>query len=148
MSNSDPFSDLDEKMGEAMETEPEDEESAESTQTAESADSEKPPETIDEPSTTEESAESDAEEEHDPLAEPAFPAGNDLNRSLYVRDDTWTSFDDAIDIDLRPRLKRSGVSDIQKRELHDAALQVAIDNPEAVVEAFLDARGISELEEG
>lgn len=141
----DPFSDLDDKVGEAMETEPEedDEETAQTTETTKTTEA---PDTANQETGRVDAADTESDEDHDPLSTPAFASGNELNRSLYVRDETWSAFNDAIDIDLRPRLKRTGVSRIAKRELHDAALRVAIENPEAVVEAFLEARGISELE--
>ena len=90
---------------------------------------------------SEESAEQD-ETTPNPLETPAFDAGNHLNHSVYVRDETWRDFEDTYDIDLVPMLRRAGVDGLSKREFHDAALRLARDEPEQVAALLLEGRGL------
>ncbi|WP_254538352.1 hypothetical protein [Halomarina litorea] len=78
----------------------------------------------------------------DPQSTPAFEAGNHLNHSVYVRDETWQAFEDTYDIDLVPTLRRAGVDGLSKREFHDAALRLAREEPERVAELLLEERGL------
>ena len=117
MSDDNPFADLDRSVaGESTES------SDESTER-----------NADEPS---------SESSSDPLETPAFDAGNHLNHSVYVRDETWRAFEDAYDVDLVPMLRRAGVDGLSKREYHDAALRLAHEEPERVAELFLEGRGL------
>lgn len=85
---------------------------------------------------------SSEESSPDPLETPAFDAGNHLNHSVYVRDETWRAFEDAYDVDLVPMLRRAGVDGLSKREFHDAALRLAHEEPERVAKLLLEGRGL------
>ncbi len=93
------------------------------------------------PESSTDDPEADAEAP-DPLETPAFEAGNHLNHSVYVRDETWRAFEDTYDIDLVPMLRRAGVDGLSKREFHDAALRLARQEPERVATLLLESRGL------
>jgi hypothetical protein len=88
-------------------------------------------------------AESDSREDSTderPLSSPAFPFAAADQTAVYPRAETWAAFEDFLDFEVRRRLREAGVRDDTKRELHEAALQVIRDHPEAVAEQFLDNR--------
>jgi hypothetical protein len=86
--------------------------------------------------------EGEDDDSQDPLSTPAFEAGNHLNHSVYVRDETWRAFEDTYDIELVPTLRQAGVDSLSKREFHDAALRLAQEEPERLAALLLDARGL------
>ncbi len=97
-------------------------------------------------------AESDSREDSTgerPLSSPAFPFAAADQTAVYPRAETWAAFEDFLDFEVRRRLREAGVRDDTKRELHEAALQVIQDHPEAVTKQFLDNRreGSNENEE-
>ena len=82
------------------------------------------------------------EEETDPRVEPAFPFSDDLRESWYVRDAIVTEFEDAVDFEAKPFLREHGVRNETGREIQDAAIQVAKNNPEELAKVILKDRGV------
>ncbi|WP_137285812.1 hypothetical protein [Halorussus salinisoli] len=82
------------------------------------------------------------EKETDPREEPGFPFTDGLRESWYVRDETMTEFEDAVDFEAKPLLREHGVRNETGREIQDAAIQVATNNPEELARAILDVRGV------
>ena len=89
-------------------------------------------------------SEADAESEDDDLSGPAFEYAEVRQRPLYARGQTWDAFEDAVGITVVPELRKAGVRDEEIRELHDAALRLAVAEPEQVAELVLEAREASE----
>ncbi|WP_435182139.1 hypothetical protein [Halorussus sp. AFM4] len=81
-------------------------------------------------------------EEADPRVEPAFPFSDDLRESWYVRDEIVTEFEDAVDFEAKPFLREHGVRNETGREIQDAAIQVAKNNPEELARVILEDRGV------
>lgn len=73
---------------------------------------------------------------------PAFEFTNDLQRSIYPRDESWEELQDVIDFEVKRQLAERGIRDFTGREAHDAMVQLAAENPERLVELVLEARGI------
>ena len=71
---------------------------------------------------------------------PAFPFAEADQTAVYPRAGTWAAFEDFLDFEVRRRLREAGVRNDTKRELHEAALQVIRDHPDAVAERFLNNR--------
>jgi len=84
-------------------------------------------------STTEPSSRSDG---------PAFPYDDVKQRPLYAREEAWNAFEDALELDVERTLREYDVRDATGRELHDAALRVAAEHPEAIAEQLLELRDI------
>ncbi|WP_135855068.1 hypothetical protein [Halorussus salinus] len=85
------------------------------------------------------------DEEHsekDPRKTPAFEFGDNLRESFYVREETMEAFEDAKDLDATRLLREHGVRKVPTREVHDAAVRLAADNPEKLAEYILNERGI------
>lgn len=74
------------------------------------------------------------------LSSPAFPFAEAEQTAVYPRTETWAAFEDFLDFEVRRRLREADVRDDTKRELHEAALQVVQNHPEAVAEQFLANR--------
>jgi|GEM_PF-414143 len=73
---------------------------------------------------------------------PAFPYDDVKQRPLYAREEAWNAFEDALELDVERTLREYDVRDATGRELHDAALRVAAEHPEAIAEQLLELRGI------
>lgn len=73
---------------------------------------------------------------------PAFDFTNDLQRSVYPRQESWQALQDTIDFEVKRRLADRGIRDFAGREAHDAMVTLAAENPELIVERILEARGI------
>jgi hypothetical protein len=84
-------------------------------------------------------ASDDASPNHD---QPAFPFVNNHVESIYPRPETWDAFRDVVDLDLERTFREHGVRNMSGREIHDAALRLAAENPEALARIALEARGI------
>ncbi|WP_312907848.1 hypothetical protein [Natronosalvus caseinilyticus] len=80
-------------------------------------------------------AETDAD-----LSGPSFEYAEVQQRPLYVRERTWEEFEDAVGISVVPELRREGVRDEAKREIHDAVISLAVEEPERLVELILERR--------
>lgn len=71
---------------------------------------------------------------------PAFPYENTKQGPIYPRDETWGEFDDVLDLDVRRILREDGYRGIEKRELHEATLRLAIERPDQVAEQLEELR--------
>ncbi|USZ72399.1 hypothetical protein [Natronosalvus halobius] len=74
------------------------------------------------------------------LSGPSFEYAEVQQRPLYVRERTWEEFEDAIGISVVPELRRESVRDEAKREIHDAVITLAVEEPERLVEIILERR--------
>jgi len=74
------------------------------------------------------------------LEDPAFSYAESNQGPIYARPETWNSYDDALELDVERYLRKKGVRNAQKRELHDAALRLAAKRPEELAELLIDAR--------
>lgn len=74
------------------------------------------------------------------LSGPAFEYDEVQQRPLYVRRQTWDEFEDAVGISVVPELRKAGVRDEEKREIHDAVISLAVEEPERLVEIVLERR--------
>lgn len=73
-------------------------------------------------------------ENRDPLTEPAFEFSESTQAQIYPRESTFEEFEDALDIDVKRLLRERGIRNEAGRELHEAVLRVAIENPDLVAE--------------
>ncbi|WP_423747405.1 hypothetical protein V5735_22845 (plasmid) [Haladaptatus sp. SPP-AMP-3] len=74
------------------------------------------------------------------MSGPAFEYSEVRQRPLYARGDTWDEFEDAVGITVVPELRRRGIRDEEKREIHDAVLTLAAEDPERLVEIIAEQR--------
>ncbi|MFP9192626.1 hypothetical protein [Natronosalvus vescus] len=74
------------------------------------------------------------------LSGPAFEYDEVQQRPLYVRRRTWDEFEDSVGISVVPTLRKAGVRDEEKREIHDAVISLAVEEPERLVEIVLERR--------
>ncbi|WP_276256097.1 hypothetical protein [Halomontanus rarus] len=95
-----------------------------------------------EPARPAETSSSTAEtrEESTDVSGPPFEYSAVRQRPLYARGETWDEFEDAVGISVVPELRKEGVRDEEKREIHDAVLTLAIEDPERIVELVLERR--------
>ena len=139
---SDPFGDLDETLddtGGAASDTPEATSGAERDETDGETQAVSGAATSGESVTGDESGDGDTPDD-EPLSSPAFPFAEAEQTAVYPRAETWATFEDFLDFEVRRRLREAGVRDDTKRELHEAALQVVQSHPEAVAEQFLANR--------
>ncbi|RDZ62581.1 hypothetical protein C5B90_15525 [Haloferax sp. Atlit-12N] len=129
----DPFGDLDAAMGgEESASDPEPEPEPESADTDAAAESEAEPEP-------------ESLEEVDPRERPAFEFDETVHKALYVLESVADEFDDIITYDVERDLTRDhGLKGVTKSELHNAALDVATEHPEEIVERVLEQRGVDD----
>jgi len=71
---------------------------------------------------------------------PAFEFSNDMQQSIYIRDEVWDAFVDTVDFEVKRELRNEDVREVTGREIQDAALRVATEHPEEIVEKFLELR--------
>lgn len=81
-----------------------------------------------------------SETESAEVSGPSFEYSEVRQRPLYARGETWDEFEDAIGISVVPELRRQGIRDEEKREIHDAVLTLAAEDPERLVEIIADRR--------
>lgn len=98
----------------------------------------------DEPSDTVD-VESEPEPEPEPgrtgdIHETAFNYDEAKQSPIYARPSTWDTYDDALELDVERSLRDENVRNASKRELHDATLRLAAENPDLVAEKLLEAR--------
>lgn len=94
------------------------------------------------------SSEPDEEESgtgYDPATDPAFPTAKERTQhSVYCLPSTWDAIDgpDGLLFEAEILLRRNGYGAVQKRELHNAFLQAAIDNlaAEDIADTFIATR--------
>lgn len=83
---------------------------------------------------------SQKEEEETEVSGPAFEYSDVRQRPLYARSETWDKFEDMVGISIIPELRKQGVRDEEKREIHDAVLTLAIEEPDRLVDIVLASR--------
>ncbi|REA02693.1 hypothetical protein DEQ92_12975 [Haloferax sp. Atlit-6N] len=129
----DPFGDLDAAMGGGESaSEPESEPEPEGTDATDAAESEPEPEP-------------EPLDEIDPRERPAFEFDETVHKALYVLESVADEFDDIITYDVERELTRDhGLKGVTKSELHNAALDVATEHPEEIVERVLEQRGVDD----
>lgn len=71
---------------------------------------------------------------------PAFPYSEVRQSPLYAREETWTEFEDQLDVELTPVLRKEGIRDEELREIHDIVLEVALDNLDEFPERLKEKR--------
>ncbi|WP_440009473.1 hypothetical protein [Halomicrococcus sp. SG-WS-1] len=91
--------------------------------------------------------ESEQETTQDPRSTPAFEFSSDLRRSIYTREQSWQSFEDGRDLEMTRVLRDHDVRDVTSREVHDAMVRLAAENPDELARLVLDSRGIDIDEE-
>jgi len=101
------------------------------------------PEMSGDAATTDAGGDSTAAESLSTTAGPAFPYDEVKQRPLYAREEAWNAFEDALELEVERTLREYDVRDATGRELHDAALRVAAEHPEAIANQLLELRGIS-----
>jgi len=72
---------------------------------------------------------------------PAFPFDADNRWSVYSRPETKEAFQDAVDLEVVPELREYGIRDLTQREVHDAMVQFAAENPDVIAERVASERG-------
>ena len=72
--------------------------------------------------------------QQDPLTDPAFEFSESTQAQIYPRESTFEEFEDTLDIDVKRLLRERGIRNEAGRELHEALLRVAIENPDLVAE--------------
>lgn len=71
---------------------------------------------------------------------PAFEYDAVRQRPLYARGETWDGFEKKLRTTIAPALAREDVVDEETREIHDAVLRLATEEPERIAELVLEAR--------
>ncbi|OLZ39102.1 hypothetical protein A6E15_19250 [Natrinema saccharevitans] len=71
---------------------------------------------------------------------PAFPYDEVKQSPLYAREETWTEFEDKLDMELTPNLREEGIRDDELREIHDIVLEVAIERLDEFPERLKEKR--------
>lgn len=71
---------------------------------------------------------------------PAFEYDAVRQRPLYARGETWDAFEKKLRTTIAPALAREDVVDEETREIHDAVLRLATEEPERIAELVLEAR--------
>ncbi len=114
---------------------------------AESVTTETPPSPTDAPTSTlepdvERETVDDAPDESVSPAEtgPAFEYSEVQQKPFYARTETVTEFENQIRTTIIPKLAEAGVLDEESREIHDAILRLANEQPERVAELVLEER--------
>jgi len=106
-------------------------------------DDEVDPEPETEPKSESTTAEPEPESQPDAtgdIHETAFNYDEAKQSPIYARPSTWDEYDDALELDIERSLRKQDVRNASKRELHDATLRLAAENPELVAEKLLEAR--------
>ncbi|TMT81608.1 hypothetical protein E2L06_16845 [Haloterrigena sp. H1] len=71
---------------------------------------------------------------------PAFEYSEVQQKPFYARTETVTEFENQIRTTIVPKLAQAGVLDEESREIHDAILRLANEQPERVAELVLEER--------
>ena len=104
------------------------------------SDPEPEPEPEPESEPADETTESDDEQPDPTETGPAFPYSEVRQNPLYARNETWTEFEDKLDMELTPDLRKEGIRDDELREIHDIVLEVAIDHLDEFPERLKEKR--------
>jgi hypothetical protein len=96
--------------------------------------------------TTSEAPEPEPEtnDDQNDLKTPAFPYDDVKQSPIYPRAESWDELEDALALEITPHLHKQGVRNAEKREVHDAMVQLAVENPEQLANIVLDARTAEE----
>ena len=78
----------------------------------------------------------------DPYTTPAFVFDGSLQESIYPRPKSWQEINDIFDFEVRRKLSQADIRNVEGRELHDAVLQLGIENPDRLAELIAEARGV------
>ena len=84
--------------------------------------------------------ETESDPDDDAIEDPAFSYAESNQGPIYARPETWDEYKRTLSVEAEGMLWDRGVKDIQKRELHDAALRLVAENPERLVELAIEAR--------
>jgi len=57
-----------------------------------------------------------------PRRDRRFPYSEVKQSPLYAREETWTEFEDKLDMELTPNLRQEAIRDDELREIHDIVL--------------------------
>ncbi|QRV17473.1 hypothetical protein JMJ58_21195 (plasmid) [Haloterrigena salifodinae] len=72
--------------------------------------------------------------------EPAFPFSEAVRGEFYPHEDTWEEFTDAVENRLIPQMREKGMTNIQKREIHEVMLEFAAEHPKEIAAGVIEAR--------
>ncbi|QIO25348.1 hypothetical protein [Haloarcula sp. JP-L23] len=73
--------------------------------------------------------------------QPGFPYDDAVQEAIYPRDTVWDQFEQLLQYDIeRELVQEREHENVQKRELHDAALRVAMQHPDELIDAFEQTR--------
>ncbi|MFD1562519.1 hypothetical protein ACFR99_02920 [Haloarchaeobius amylolyticus] len=98
-------------------------------------------ELITEPESELETTETTSDESVSPAETgPAFEYSEVQQKPFYARAETVTEFENQIRTTIVPTLAEAGVLDEESREIHDAILRLANEQPERVAELVLEER--------
>ncbi|OIB55786.1 hypothetical protein [Natrialba sp. SSL1] len=108
----------------------------------EETDTEPEPEPVPEPTTqpTRSIPEQATNPEPKPESGPAFEYNEVQQKPFYARAETVANFENSIRTTIIPQLAEAGVLDEEMREIHDAVLRLANEQPERVAELVLEER--------
>lgn len=102
------------------------------------------PEPTESPTTDPDGENEPDDEQPDPTETgPAFPYSEVKQSPLYAREETWTEFEDQLDFEVIPELRKMGIRDDELREIHDVVLEIALDNLEEIPERLAEKRRVS-----
>jgi len=73
-------------------------------------------------------------------AGPAFAFDDVKQRAVYPRPDAWDARTEALDFEVKRKLREHGVKDVTGRELDDAVARTVPDVTDRIVEHVLEAR--------
>ncbi|UHQ95178.1 hypothetical protein [Haloterrigena alkaliphila] len=161
---SNPFDDLKEDETETSEDETETPESTATTESEQDRNSEQP---VDESTTAESSSSNPSgESTQEPMVDqnspdelgvessspaaaeppspgetgPAFEYSEVQQKPFYARTETVRAFENQIRTTIIPKLAEASIIDEEKREIHDAVLRLATEQPERIAELVLEER--------
>ncbi len=88
--------------------------------------------------------EQDGADERDPREDPAFPYDDTVQFPIYAREEeARDEFESSRKYEAGRLLEQDhGVKNVEKREMHDAALRLVADHPELWARYVMDARGL------
>ncbi|WP_458191080.1 hypothetical protein [Haladaptatus sp. NG-WS-4] len=135
MTDANPFDDLSD-----VETDDEGHETSEPAHESSSKPADDPTQTEETSSVETTQSSESSQTESTTIVGPPFEYSEVRQRPLYARGETWDEFEDAVGISVVPELRRQGIRDEEKREIHDAVLTLAVEEPERLVEIIAERR--------
>ena len=146
---SNPFDDLKEDDAEPSESEetteteaePDSGQTTDASSTADTPPSTTGAESIHEPSVDDDRSDAGSDESLSPAETgPAFEYSEVQQKPFYARTETVNEFENKIRTAIVPKLAQAGVLDEESREIHDAILRLANEQPERIAELVLEER--------